>query len=102
MPIHTLDSAEVAREVKLADFEISTLVDTMQKLPDDAKQGVTGTHVVVVPNVDQQTSLFDPMLGALGFMGFHGVLASIPLRSWRQSLNCESTYLKSYRRAPLY
>jgi len=99
VPIPTLNDILPVREVELTDLEILTLMETSKGLPESSQQIVADTHVVVVPNVDQDYKLFDPMLGALGVMGLHSVVASVSLQSWRQSIRYLTESVRVLRRA---
>jgi hypothetical protein len=99
VPIPTLDDLAPAREVELTDLEILHLHETSKALPESSQQIVPDTHIVVVPNVDQDFQLFDPMLGALGVMGLHSVVATVSLQSWRQSIRYLTESVRVLRRA---
>ena len=49
--------------------------------------------------MDQNEAQFDPMLGSLGFLGMHAVVATVALPSWKQSIRYLTESVRVLRKA---
>ena len=49
--------------------------------------------------MDQDEAQFDPMLGSLGFLGMHAVVATVALPSWKQSIRYLTESVRVLRKA---